>query len=96
MAKFELPIYGENDEVIKTYETNIVKWGVFIEAARLQDEMKELSQVQQVEAVGNILQTVFVGLSKDELANADYKDIFNTFKQLVNTGTGINGGNSKN
>ena len=38
--KYELPIYGENDEIIKTYGTNICPWAVFVEAADLQETIK--------------------------------------------------------
>ena len=30
MAQFELNIYGENDEIVKRFETNKVRWGVFM------------------------------------------------------------------
>ena len=40
MAKFELTIYGNNDEVIKKHATNICPFGVFIEAAGLEEELK--------------------------------------------------------
>lgn len=96
MAKFELPIYGENDEVVKMYETNIVKWGVFVQAAELQEKLKEASIKEQISAVGELLQTVFTGLTTEELAQADYNDIFNTFTQIVGNGNKIKGGNSKN
>lgn len=96
MAKFELPIYGENDEVLKTYETNIIKWGVFVQAAELQEKLDGASVAEQINAVGALLQSVFAGLTSEELAQADYNDIFNTFAQIVNNGNKIKGGNSKN
>ena len=41
MAKYELPIYGENDEVVKMHETNICPWAVYIQAADMQEQLKD-------------------------------------------------------
>lgn len=96
MAKFELPIYGANDEMLKKYEANICPWGVYVQAADLQDKLKDQSVKDQMKAIGDILKIVFVGLSDDELLHADGGDVMNTFKQIVSGGQTINGGNSKN
>lgn len=40
MAKFELPIYGENDEILKTYATDHCPWAVYIQAAEMQDTLE--------------------------------------------------------
>lgn len=96
MAKYELPIYGADDEIIKTYRTNIVAWGVFIEAAELQDTMNDKSAKEQMQAVGSLLMAVFDGLTEDELRHADTFDVMNTFTQIVNGGQKIKGTSSKN
>lgn len=96
MAKFELPIYGENDEIIKKYETDRVRWGVFINAAELQEKLDDASAGEQMRGIGELLKSVFCGLTDEDLAQADYNDIFNTFEQITNTGKKIKGGNSKN
>lgn len=96
MAKFELPIYGENDEVIKRHATNICPWGIFIQAANMADEMKNRSANEQLEAVGEILKAVFHGLTDEELMAADAFDVMNTFQQIVSGGQKIKGGSSKN
>ena len=97
MAKYELSIYGENDEIIKTYETNICPWGVFIEAADLQETVKDKPAREQTIAIGQILKAVFVGLTDAELFRADGGDVMNTFLQIVNGGQKIKTGNtSKN
>ena len=40
MAKFELPIYGENDEIIKEYKTDIVRYGILEDAIKISEESK--------------------------------------------------------
>ena len=95
MAKYELSIYGENDEILKTYETNHVRWGVFVEASKVKDDIKDKPIEEQLKAINKLIQKVFDGLTDEELMLADTGDVFNTFKQLQNIGNDINGG-SKN
>lgn len=96
MAKYELPIYGEHDEVVKMHEANICPWGVYIQAAEMQETLKDKSARQQMEAVGEILKAVFPALTDAELMRADGGDVMNTFQQVVSGGQKIKGGNSKN
>lgn len=96
MAKYELPIYGENDEVTKMHETNICPWAVYIQAADLQDELKDKPAREQMKAVGDVLKSVFHELTDEELLRADGMDVMNTFMQIVTGGQNIKGGNSKN
>lgn len=96
MAKYELPIYGEHDEVVKMHETNICPWAVFIQAADMQEVLKNKSAREQLEAVGNILKAVFPTLTDAELMRADGADVMNTFQQIVSGGQRIKGGDSKN
>ena len=96
MAKYELPIYGENDEIVKEYTTDICPWGVYIEAADISETLKDKSAREQLEAVGAILKAVFSGLTDEELRHADGGDVMNTFKQITSGGQTVNSGNSKN
>ena len=95
MAKFELPIYGENDEIIKTYETEHIRWKLFVKAASIKEAEKGDMNVK-IEQIGDLLKDVFIGLSDDELGNADYFDIINTFEQIAKIGNSIKGTKSKN
>ena len=96
MAKYELPIYGDNDEIVKEYKTNVCPWGVYIEAADISETLKEKSPKQQLEAVGYILKSVFAGLTDEELRHADGGDVMNTFLQITSGGQSVKNGNSKN
>lgn len=96
MAKYELPIYGENDEVVTMHETNICPWAVYIKAADLQEEMKDKSAREQMQAVGDLLKEVFPKLTDEELLRADGGDVMNTFTQIVTGGQSIKGGGTKN
>lgn len=82
-VKLSLPIYGENDEILKTYETTHIRWRMFTEAARLNEELQSMSDAEQLEVVGDFIKSLFVGLTDEELGIADAEDIFNTFKMVV-------------
>ena len=46
MARFELNIYGENDEIIKTYATDKARYGAFEEAIKFADEAEGKTQAE--------------------------------------------------
>lgn len=94
MNLFSLNIYGANDEIVKVYETNHCPWGLFIKAAKLQEELKGKKEFEQIMAIGELIKVLFVGLTDEELYQADAKDIMNLFSQLINKGNGINGKNA--
>ena len=96
MAKFELPIYGDNDEIEKTFETDIVRWGVLLQALELQNSISELSAAEQFNAISDFVKKIFPTITDEQLAKADINDVMNTFKQLVQTANQIGGGTSKN
>ena len=89
--EFSLNIYDDNDEIIKTYETNVIRWGVFMKAVKLQDEIKDKSEAEQMAVVSTFMTAVFPSLTVEELEFADTFDIFNTFEQIVNKATKIKG-----
>lgn len=96
MAKFELSIYGENDEVLKKYETDHVRWGVLLKAVQLQEKIKDKGADEQFAAINKFIKSIFVGLTDEELEKADGMDVVNTFQQLMSAVGKIKGGNSKN
>ena len=96
MARFELSIYGENDECLKKYETDHVRWGVFLQAVKLQEEIKGKGADEQFSAINEFVKSIFVGLTDDELEKADGFDVMNTFKQIISAAGNINGGSAKN
>lgn len=95
MAQFELNTYGENDEILKTFATDRVRWGVFMQALELQDTLEEKTAAEQFKAINTFVKKIFPSLTDKDLENADSDDVLNTFKQLVAKANKI-GGNSKN
>lgn len=94
--KYELPIYGANDEVINRHATNICPFEVYIRAAELREGLANMKAAEQLKAVGELLKSMFPELTDKELARADAGDVFNTFMQIVNGGQKIKVGNGKN
>ena len=90
MAKYELTIYGENDEQVKKYEKDHVRWGVFLKAVKLQEQIKNKSAAEQFVLINQFIKSIFVGLTDEELEQADGSDVINTFRQLLSSVNGIN------
>ncbi len=95
MAKFELNIYGNDDEIKKTYKTDRVRWGVFMQALELSDGLKDKSAGEQFKLINDFVKKIFPDLTDEDLECADSDDIVNVFKQLVNKSNTIGIG-SKN
>lgn len=96
MAKFELPIYGVDDEIIANYTANHVSWGTYIKAADMEQEIKDKTAREQLEMAGELLKEVFQGLTDEHLMKADGLDVIHTFEQIVTGGQKIKGGKGKN
>lgn len=96
MARFELNIYGKDDEVIKRYETEHVRWGIFLEAVKLQEELEGKSEIESIGSYSQFLKKIFIGLTDEEIENADSFDIVNTFKQLLAAMNDFNTKKAKN
>lgn len=96
MAKFELSIYGTDDEVIKKYETNHIRWGVLLKAVNIAEELKGKNDLDQFKYINEFMKSIFTGITDEELEKADSQDIINTFKQLLSSVNSINAGDSKN
>lgn len=95
MAKYELKIYGENDEIIKTYATDNVKWGFYLEAVKAAENIEKMDIAEQFEMINGFIKRLFVGLTDEELEHgADGDDVLNVFTQLMRKARSIGG--SKN
>ena len=95
MAEFELNIYGNDDEILKTYATNFIRWGVFMQAVELKEKIKTQNTVEQFNCINKFMKKIFPDLSDDDLEKADSGDVINSFNQLLNKANGIGAG-SKN
>lgn len=95
MFKFELKIYGKDDEVIKTYGTNIIRFGILEEAVKLSEEIKDKNQIEQFCMIKPLIASVFSDLDPGELKNASYEDVFNLFQQIMSIAKGLNSGKTE-
>lgn len=95
MAQFELPIYGEDNEIVKTHETNIAKWGLLLEAHEANERLAEMSEGEQIGVIHTFLMKLFPGLTLEELKNADVGDVFNTFAQFMKKAESIHGSGNR-
>ena len=95
MAQFELNIYDENDEVVKHFETERVRWGIFMQALELEESLKGAQTRDVIAAINQFVKKIFPALTDADLENADVDDVLNTFQQLLRKANRIGGG-SKN
>lgn len=94
MAKYELNIYGENDAIVKTYGTDNVMWGFYLEAVKASEDMQDMTTVEQFEMINGFMKRMFIGLTDEELTHASGDDVVNVFNQLMRKARSIGG--SKN
>lgn len=95
MSAFELRIYGDDDSIVKTFASSTVRWGVFLRAVGIQEEMSGKTADEQVIMVNDLVKTLFPNITENELKNADAEDVMNLFWQLVRKANQI-GKSSKN
>ena len=82
MAKFELNIYGANDEILKTFKTDHVRWGLLMRALALQEEIKDTSPEMQLAALHDFVKEIFFDMTDEDLKNADSGDVVNVVMQV--------------
>ena len=95
MSQFELNIYDANDEVIKRFETERVRWGIFVQALELEETLKSATARDMISAINEFVKKIFPDLTDADLENADVDDVMHTFKQLLSKAKKI-GVSSKN
>lgn len=83
MSAFELKIYGENDEVLKTFSTDRIRWGVFLQAIESHEAIAGLKPQEQYALVDEFVKKLFPGITDDEIKKAEAQDVLNLFWMLV-------------
>lgn len=85
--------YDESDEVTKTFEKNGVRWGVLKKAITLGKSMdvKNFSE-KDYDKISSFVCEVFGGqfTSKELEENANFDDVLNVFKAVINKANGVN------
>ncbi len=84
--KYELNIYGENDAVVKKYETDLARYGVFEEAIKFAElaEGKSEKEINLLafKLAGPFCKTLFPGLTDEDCKNAVLSDMINLIYQV--------------
>lgn len=95
MNAFELKVYGSDDEVLKTFSTDKIRWGVFLQAVKIHEEISDRDAGEQYELVGEFIKKLFPGITDADIENAEASDVLNTFWMLVNKANRIGAGTKK-
>lgn len=88
-----LNLYDENDEVIKTVEKSVVKWGVMKKAIKLGKSMDvEDFEEADFDKISQFVCEVFDNkVTVKELEDsADMQDVFSVFKAVTNRASALN------
>ncbi len=82
MARYQLNIYN-GDNVEKTYTAERCPWGLYVEAADVQENLKSMTGKQVMHAVEGVMIQLFVGLTKEEMQKADGSEVMSLFAQVI-------------
>lgn len=93
MAKFELNIYGPNDEILNTYKTDHVRWGLLTRALEMQEEIKDADEATQFNALHDFVKEIFYDMTDEDLKNADAGDVISVVTQVTKMAAKIKGKN---
>ena len=86
MALVELNIYGDGDEILKTFSTNRIRWGLIVKAIELEEKFNngEVATKEQITLLNGFVLSVFPTMSQRDVEMADINDIKNVFKIIGN------------
>ena len=91
-----LTIYDEQDEIIQSFSTSRIRWGIIEDVVDLSEKLAGKSEREAIQAMGQFIQLVFPKLTKELLRQADVSDIKLCFQQIVSVVKNIEGNNEKN
>jgi hypothetical protein len=91
-----LTIYDEQDEIIQSFSTSRIRWGIIEDIVDLSEKLEGKSEREAIQAMGQFIQLVFPKLTKELLRQADVSDIKLCFQQIISVVKDIEGNNEKN
>lgn len=96
MGTFTLHIYGTDDEIVKTYEQQRVRFGLLEEAIKISEENEGKKPAQYIGEIKKVVKSIFPDITDEHMALADFFDVVNVFKQLQRKADAMLGDGSKN
>lgn len=96
MSAFELRIYGADDEILKVFSTDRIRWGVFLQAVSIHEEIASKKPDERYELIGEFIKKLFPGITDEDIENAEATDVLNTFWLLVGKVNKMGAGSKKN
>lgn len=84
--RFEINVYGPDDEIIKTHATDYVRFGAFEEAINFTEAVAGKSGFEvdtlAVKTFKKIAKQVFPAITDDEIRLCDIRDVVNLLYQV--------------
>ena len=93
---FTLNILGANDEVVNTYKTSKIKYGLIEDMVSLSKELEGKNEFQQFSLMKPLLKNMFIGITDEELRNVDFLEVLAVIKNLMSVATNGFGTEGKN
>lgn len=84
MALFKLNVYGANDEIIKSYATSKLKYGLIEDFVCLAKDLDNKPQLEQFQLMKPIIKNLFMGITDEELRNVDVIEVVQVITSLFN------------
>ena len=63
MSAFELRVYGPEDEILKNFATDRIRWGVFLQAVGMHEEIAQKNPAEQYALIGEFIKKLFPVIS---------------------------------
>lgn len=96
MGTFTLHIYGTDDEILKTYEQQRVRFGLLEEAIKISEDNAGKKPAQYIGEIKRVVKAIFPNMTDEHMALADFFDVVNVFQQLQRKADALLGSESKN
>jgi len=82
----ELNIYNDDDEIIKTFSTKRIRWGLLVKAVEIEEKTnaENVGAAESLKLISDFMLALFPSMTPDDLAKADYGDMKNVFKMVFN------------
>ena len=87
---FELNIYGENDKIIKHYETNHIRYGLLLKSIDFAERSQTMTKKDFITSANELVKAIFVGITDEEIANADFDKVLGVCKQIAGMVSEVN------
>ena len=86
----ELNIYDSSDEIVASYRSRGVRWGVVEDALCIDEQLESMTMKDQISSMKSVVLGVFPDITEEHLRAAYIEDIAACFNSVKSRGNKIN------